>query len=156
MSGFLTQIRHLEGKNNRRIFAVLVSSSALNNRHWVYSDYSLPYTKPYPEFGALHEQRIGFSLFLFLCLIRQVVLVACRLDTLGYTDFKPTSQEVHGDTAGTEGRRRAGLGVPRKLLRLGAVRFGNRSDRRGSLYWVHVTSSGIFLPSSHRFNDWWG
>ena len=30
---FLTQIRHLEGKNNRRIFAVLVSSSALNNRH---------------------------------------------------------------------------------------------------------------------------
>nr|DAI53863.1 MAG TPA: hypothetical protein [Caudoviricetes sp.] len=33
MSGFLTQIRHLESKNNRRIFAVLVSSSALNNRH---------------------------------------------------------------------------------------------------------------------------
>ncbi len=60
---------------------------------------------------------------------------------------------MHGDTAGTEGRRRAGLGVPRKLLRLGAVRFGNRSDRRGSLYWVHVTSSGIFLPNFHRFND---
>lgn len=109
--------------------------------------------RPYPEFGALHEQRIGFSLSLFFFESKQVVLVACRLNTLGYTDFKPTSQEVHGDTAGTEGRRRAGLGVPRKLLRLGAVRFGNRSDRRGSLYWVHVTSSGIFLPISHRFNE---
>nr|DAM80619.1 MAG TPA: hypothetical protein [Caudoviricetes sp.] len=87
--------------------------------------------QPYPEFGALHEQRIGFSLFLFLCLIKQVVLVDCRLNTLVYTDFKPTSQEVHGDTAGTEGRRRAGLGVPRKLLRLGAVRFGNRIRPKG-------------------------
>lgn len=146
----------LHGIENRRIFAVLVSSCALNNRHWVYSDYSLPYTKPYPEFGAQHEQRIGFSHSLFFFESKQVVLVACWLNTLGYTDFKPTSQEMHGDTAGTEGRRRAGLGVPRKLLRLGAVRFGNRSDRRGSLYWVHVTSSGIFLPSSHRFNEWWG
>nr|DAG69338.1 MAG TPA: hypothetical protein [Bacteriophage sp.] len=52
-------------------------------------------------------------------------MVACRLNTLGYTDLKPTSQEVHGDTAGTESRRRAGRGVPRKLLRLSAVRFGN-------------------------------
>ena len=109
--------------------------------------------RPYPEFGALHEQRIGFLLYPIPFSVGQVVLVACRLNTLGYTDLKPTSQEAHGDTAGTEGRRRAGLGVPRKLLRLGAVRFDNRSDRRGSLYWVHVTSSGIFLPSSHRFNE---
>lgn len=112
--------------------------------------------RPYPEFGALHEQRIGFLLYPIPFSVGQVVLVACRLNTLGYTDFKPTSQEVHGDTAGTEGRRRAGLGVPRKLLRLGAVRFGNRSDRRGSLYWVHVTSSGIFLPSSRRFKEMMG
>lgn len=30
--GFLTQIRHLEGKDNRRIFAVLVRSHALANK----------------------------------------------------------------------------------------------------------------------------